>query len=197
MQLLPSYELSAEHYFSGALFLLFSLDEELLNRLQRRCTYCYAHYTALFLSNRYETEHPRGILTKVTYSNKLYNRSYSMVNLFSSFSSHLTENTVYFMYCISSIVVRHPRRTKLLIESVFCFCHILTKIGTSCRQFTKHFLYEFSWKFARKKTGSSTYITEESIEPQLFIIRFIWDLQLFTNISLCDYLRTKFSAFSV
>jgi len=99
MQLLPSYELSAEHYFSGALFLLFSLDEELLNRLQRRGAYCYAHYTALYLSNRYTIKHPRGILTNVTYRNiELYNRSCSMVNLFFSLSSHLTENTVYFVY---------------------------------------------------------------------------------------------------
>lgn len=58
-----------------------------------------AHYTAVYLSNKYTIEHPRGILTKVTYSNiEFYNRSCSMINHFFRLSSQLTENSVSFIY---------------------------------------------------------------------------------------------------
>jgi hypothetical protein len=42
-----------------------------------------------------------------------------------------------------------------------------------------------------------TDITEESIEPHLFIIRFISDLHSIANISLYDFLRYKCSPFSI
>jgi len=67
----------------------------IIERLQRRA----AHYTHLYLSNRYTIEQPRGILRKVTYSKiELYNRSCRMINHFFSLSSHFTENTVSFIY---------------------------------------------------------------------------------------------------
>jgi hypothetical protein len=70
MEHITSYEVA--NYPQGIkeyrkVFILCSLDFELVNMLHRSAEYFKAHCTALYLSKWYTILHPRGILSEVVY----------------------------------------------------------------------------------------------------------------------------------